>query len=105
MPKNEGCAKTYAAHDEAGNTAGRLRPALASIQASCVYMGGVSRAKFYADILPQLETVKLGKRNLVVVASMDRLIETGRTRPARLASPTELAQNPQRHSQSGLGKE
>jgi hypothetical protein len=41
-------------------------------------MGGVSRAKFYADILPKLETVKLGRRNLVVVASMDRLIEASR---------------------------
>jgi hypothetical protein len=80
MPKNEGCAKIHAAYDEPRNHAGHLRPALASIQASCAYMGGVSRAKFYADILPQLDTVKLGKRNLVVVASMDRLIEAGRTR-------------------------
>jgi hypothetical protein len=52
-----------------------LKPALASIKASCEYMGGVSRAKFYADILPLLETVKLGSRNFVVVSSMDRLIE------------------------------
>jgi len=58
-----------------------LKPALASIAGSCVYMGGVSRAKFYADILPLLETVKLGRRNFVVVASMDRLIEASR-RPA-----------------------
>ena len=58
-----------------------IRPpkhALASIKASCQYMGGVSRAKFYADILPLLETVKLGSRNFVVVASMDRLIEANR---------------------------
>ena len=52
-----------------------LKPALASIQDSCVYMGGISRAKFYSNILPQLLTVKLGRRNFVVVASMDRLIE------------------------------
>jgi hypothetical protein len=52
-----------------------LKPALASIQDSCVYMGGISRAKFYSDILPQLQTVKLGRRHFVVVASMDRLIE------------------------------
>jgi hypothetical protein len=45
-------------------------------------MGGVGRAKFYADILPKLETVKLGRRNFVVVASMDRLIEASR-RPAQ----------------------
>lgn len=51
-----------------------LKPALASIRASCEYLGGVSRSKFYADILPLLETVQLGNRNLVVVASMDQLI-------------------------------
>jgi len=56
-----------------------LKPALASIKASCDYMGGISRAKFYADILPLLETVKLGSRNFVVVASMDRLIEMSRS--------------------------
>jgi hypothetical protein len=57
-----------------------LRPALASIKASCEYLGNVSRAKFYADLLPQLETVKLGGRNFVVVASMDKLIEATRRR-------------------------
>jgi hypothetical protein len=55
-----------------------LKPALASIKASCDYMGGVSRAKFYADVLPLLDTVKLGSRHFVVVASMDRLIEASR---------------------------
>ena len=59
---------------------GPLKPALASIKASCDYMGGVSRAKFYADVLPLLETLKLGSRNFVVVASMDRLIEARRQR-------------------------
>jgi hypothetical protein len=51
-----------------------LKPALASIQTACKYMGDVSRAKFYSDILPQPETVHVGARHLVVVASMDRLI-------------------------------
>ena len=63
-----------------GGPPGALKPALASIGDSCLYMGGISRAKFYADILPQLETVKLGRRNLVVVASMDRFIEASRRR-------------------------
>jgi hypothetical protein len=58
-----------------------LKPALASIKAACDHMGGISRAKFYADILPQLETVALGSRKFVVVSSMDRLIEAN-TRPA-----------------------
>ena len=64
-----------------GPARGPPKPALASIQNSCAYMGGVSRAKFYADILPLLETVKLGRRNFVVISSMDRLIEASR-RPA-----------------------
>lgn len=69
-------------HDEPG----ALRPALASINAARQYMGNPSRAKFYADLLPLLETVKFrdtDKRRWVVVASMDRLIE------ARRASPPE----------------
>jgi hypothetical protein len=57
-----------------------LKPALASIKSSCEYMGGVSRSKFYSDVLPKLETVKLGGRNFVVIASMDRLIEANRRR-------------------------
>ncbi len=74
---------------------GPLKPALASIKASCDYMGGVSRAKFYADILPLLETVKLGNRNFVVVASMDRLIDTSRQPPAQSTEETlrKLAPN------------
>ena len=67
-----------AAYETPHETFEQLKPALASIKASCEYMGGVSRAKFYADILPLLETVKLGSRNFVVVASMDRLIEANR---------------------------
>jgi len=57
-----------------------LKPALASIKTSCEYMGGVSRSKFYSDVLPKLETVKLGGRNFVVIASMDKLIEANRRR-------------------------
>jgi hypothetical protein len=51
-----------------------LKPALVSIPDACKYMGGVSRAKFYTDVLPQLATVHLGTRHLVVVSSMDSLI-------------------------------
>jgi hypothetical protein len=57
-------------------TTAPLKPALASIRDACQYLGGVSRAKFYADILPELQTVHLGARHFVVVASMDRLIAT-----------------------------
>jgi hypothetical protein len=51
-----------------------LKPALASIPDACKYMGDVSRAKFYSYVLPLLETVHIGSRHFVVIASMDRLI-------------------------------
>jgi hypothetical protein len=76
MPRIEGAAGAYELPYE---PIALLKPALASIKAACQYMGGVSRAKFYADVLPMLETVKFGTRNLVVVASMDRLIEFKRS--------------------------
>jgi hypothetical protein len=60
-----------------------LKPALCSIETGCEYVGGLSRSKFYADILPLLETVKFGGRNMIVVASMDRLIESRSKRPSR----------------------
>src|SRR5215469_16844895 len=77
MPRTEGATGAYELSHEPVTP---LKPALASIKAACDYMGGVSRAKFYADLLPLLETVKLGARNLVVVESMDRLIEARRSR-------------------------
>jgi hypothetical protein len=55
-----------------------LRPALASIPEACRYLGDPSRAKFYADILPKLDVVKLGARTMVTVESLDRLIATNR---------------------------
>jgi hypothetical protein len=45
-------------------------------------MGGISRAKFYADLLPHLDTVHIGSRHFVVVKSMDRLIEKLKDAPA-----------------------
>jgi hypothetical protein len=56
-------------------TDGLLKPALASIQTACKYLGGVSRAKFYSDILPELETVHVGARHhccCVIHGSTDR---------------------------------
>ncbi len=66
--------KEGAVPDVAIATVVALKPALASIEVGRKYMGGMSRSKFYADILPLLETVKFGNRNMIVVASMDRVI-------------------------------
>jgi len=67
-----------------------LKPRLASIPNACRYLGDVSRAKFYADILPHLETVHFGKRHFVVVQSMDRFIAARRRheRAKNLTPPT-----------------
>ena len=51
-----------------------LKPALISIRGACAYMGGISRSKFYNDVLPLLDAVKIGKRNFVTTESVDRLI-------------------------------
>jgi hypothetical protein len=59
-----------------------LKPALASIPDACKYLGDLSRAKFYADVLPQLETIHIGTRHFVLVASIDRLIEKLKDAPA-----------------------
>jgi hypothetical protein len=66
--------------DKTGH-ADRLKPALVPIQVACNYMGGISRAKFYADLLPLLDTVHIGSRHLVVVKSMDRVIDELRAAP------------------------
>jgi hypothetical protein len=63
-----------------------LTAALASLDNARHYLGDPSRAKFYADILPQLETIKFkdgDKRSWVTVASMDRLIESKRKSAAK----------------------
>lgn len=69
MPKTEAAPTDVAVVNSV-----ELKPALISINSACEYMGGVSRSYFYSSILPLLETVKFGNRNLIVVASMDRLI-------------------------------
>jgi hypothetical protein len=69
-----------------------LQPALASIPDACRYLGGLSRAKFYRDILLHLETVHLGTRHFVVVASLDRFIaERATVQDAKSAPDTSEA--------------
>jgi hypothetical protein len=68
-----------------------LQPALASIPDACRYLGGLSRAKFYADILPMLETVHLGTRHFVVVTSLERFI-------AKQAGPKQHCLQPHCHT-------
>jgi hypothetical protein len=53
---------------------GPFKPALISIRDALYYLGGLSRSKFYTDVLPLVDTVKIGKRNFVTTDSLDRLI-------------------------------
>ena len=74
-----------------------LKPALASIDTGRKYLGDPSKSKFYADILPDLETIKFNendKRKWIIVASMDRLIEARRTAAADIPTTdaADLAQ-------------
>jgi hypothetical protein len=55
-----------------------LRPALADIPGAIEYLGGPSRSKFYADLLPQLDVVRFGNRTFITVESLDRLIAANR---------------------------
>jgi hypothetical protein len=51
-----------------------LRPRLISIADGYRY-AGVGRSKFYSDILPKLKTIRIGRRNLIDLASLDDLID------------------------------
>lgn len=52
-----------------------LKPALISVNNSLRYLGGVSRSKFYKDVLPELGSVLIGGRRLIVVSSLDHYIK------------------------------
>jgi hypothetical protein len=66
-----------------------LRPALADIPGAIEYLGGPSRSKFYADLLPRLDVVRFGNRTFVTLESLDRLIATNR-QPAEKMGPNVI---------------
>ena len=67
---------------------GPMRPALADIPGACAYLGNVGRSKFYSDILPQLDIVRLGARTFVTFESLDKLIDANRQQaPSVSAQP------------------
>ena len=55
-----------------------LQPALTDIPSAIDYLGGLSRSKFYADLLPHLDVVRFGARTFVTIESLDRLIAANR---------------------------
>ena len=51
-----------------------LRPRLISITQAYQYIG-IGRAKFFADILPKLKTVRIGSRRLIDLTTLDEFID------------------------------
>ena len=49
-------------------------------------LGDVSWSKYYADLVPELDIVRFGRRSFVTDESVDRLIDNHRVKPA--AQPT-----------------
>jgi hypothetical protein len=68
-------------HRRHNHEAHRPRPALIGIRAAADYLS-IARSTFYARFLPGLETVRIGKRRMVVTESLDELIEKLRGRDA-----------------------
>ena len=60
-------------HNEKRQRSG-LKPKLITIRDAADY-SGVSRSTFYARFLPRLESIRIGKRRLILLASLDELIE------------------------------
>lgn len=56
-----------------------LKPALVSIPDARAYLGSISRAGFYARILPLLDSVMVGHRRMVTLESLDRYITLRKT--------------------------
>ena len=73
-------ARRRRAHNERRYRGG-LRPALIPISDGADYIG-VARSTFYARFLPHLETVRIGRRRMVVLESLDQLVEQLRGRDA-----------------------
>jgi hypothetical protein len=46
------------------------------------YLGDPSASKFFADLLPELDVVRFGRRSFVTRESLDRLIERHRVKSA-----------------------
>jgi hypothetical protein len=71
-----------------------LKPALISIPDALYYLGGISRSKFYVDVLPLVDTVKIGKRNFVTTDSLDRLIAANQRSAQSKAGRPEIGATP-----------
>ena len=51
-----------------------LRNAL-TIDEACEYVGGVSRPSFYSNVLPRVESFRIGRRRFVLRSELDKYIE------------------------------
>ena len=69
---------------------GLFKPALISIRDALYYLGGLSRSKFYNDVLPLVDSVKIGKRNFITTDSLDRLIAANQRSAQPQAGRSEI---------------
>ena len=69
-PSNRKERRTLAAH----NRLEELQPRLVSISTAHRFLG-VSRSYFYEEFLKRVKTVRIGRRNLVDVASLNALAD------------------------------
>jgi len=57
-------------------------PILMSVADANAYLGGnlggISHTHFYVVIMPHLQTVKIGRRRMIFIASIDRYVESRR---------------------------
>jgi len=67
-----------------------FKPALISIRDALYYLGGLSRSKFYNDVLPLVDSVKIGKRNFITTDSLDRLIAANQRSAQPQAGRSEI---------------
>jgi hypothetical protein len=65
------------------------------------YLGDLSASKFFADLLPELDVVRFGRRSFVTRDSLDRLIERHRVKSAAeqpIKQPRTQSGDPEGHA-------
>jgi hypothetical protein len=60
-----------------------VRPALLSVADAAAYLG-IAPSTIYKDYIAKLEVVRLGKRSLITMASLDRLIDEFRSQQSAI---------------------
>jgi hypothetical protein len=76
-----------ALHEQARDVV-NVRPAVLSAPAAQAYLGNIPRSALYTEVLPHVETIKVGSRVGFVTDSLDRFIEARKRSPKQLGPAT-----------------